>query len=157
MARQENWIERAAELQKAIHDIAPNDHPRTGSHGSASHHALFEKYVTELRDAKELAQGWWGALINTDEEDRTGNRDQAIANVEARRPVGPVAHGAVIEAVRKFWLECVAINQQVEDAMRVAPEELVLGWLMAEYQDLAEFLSGIPFWPIGLDRQENWV
>jgi hypothetical protein len=151
-----DWLERATELLRAIQDVAPDDHPRVGSEGSTTHRDLFDQYLTELREAKELAEGWWEALIATEEEDRTGDREQAIANVEGRRPVGPVAHGAIIEVVRKFWLACAALNRQVSEVERVAPEEFVLGWLTSEYQDLAAFLSRLPYWPIGLD-QTNWV
>lgn len=157
MERKSDWIERATELQRAIQDVAPTDHPRTGSVGSSRHYALFDQYLTELREAKELAEDWWEALIDAEEEDRTGDRDQAIANVEGRRSVGPVAHGAVVEVVRKFWVECAALNRQVGETERVAPEEFVLGWLMNEYQEFAAFLSDLPFWPIGLDWEGNWV
>lgn len=158
MAAKSDWKERTTQLQQAIQDVAPDGHPRMGSVGSLRHRALFRRYLVELSEAKELAEDWWSALIDAEEEDRTGDREQAVKNVELRRPVGPVGHGAVIEVVRRFWLECAALNREVDETDRVAPEEFVLGWLLGpEYQELAKFLSNLPFWPMGLDWEGNWV
>ncbi len=158
MATTAEWNARVGAMLDAIQDVAPQGHPPRGGPGSAPHRGLFRQYVEALRQAKILADAWWQALIDTEEEDRTGDREQAVENVRMRRPVGPVAHGAVIAAIREFWLRCAALNREVAEQERVAPEEFVLGWLAAlNHLDLAEFLAGLPFWPIGMDTKGNWV
>jgi hypothetical protein len=157
MRKNPNWRARATMLLQAARDAAPPGHPPPGGGGAPAHTALFRQYLKELRAAHETAMGWWGALLLAEEE-RTVDHDAAVDNVDERRPVGPVAHGEVIAVVRKFWLECAALNGRSEAADRVAPEEFVLGWLLKrEQNDLAEFLSAFPFWPIGMDFQGNWV
>ena len=38
------------------------------------------------------------------------------------------------------------------------PEEFLLRWLVTDRLDeLAEFLAGMPYWPIGMDEDGNWV
>jgi hypothetical protein len=141
----------------AVKDVASLDHPSGGSAGSARHRSLFEEYVQKLRKHKREGEKWFKALIDS-EEKKTGDRDQAIANVKERRPVGPVSYPYVTGTVRKYWLACVSLNQELAKVERVAPEEFILGWLMQRgYDDLAEFLSGYPFWPVGLDDNDNWV
>jgi len=50
------------------------------------------------------------------------------------------------------------LNGRVTQDQKVAPEELVLAWLIyANHLELAEFLADLPFWPIGLDQKGNWV
>jgi hypothetical protein len=157
MRRNPNWRARASALLQAARDVAPPGHPPAGGNGSQRHAALFGRYLKALRAAHESATGWWGAILEAEEE-RTQDEAVAAENVDERRPVGPVAHGEVIAAVRQFWLECAALNEKVAPAERVPPEEFVLGWLIKrEQNELAEFLSAFPFWPIGLDFEGHWV
>jgi hypothetical protein len=152
------WRSRIQNLIAAAKDVAPEDHPSSAkSDLSKKHRALFKEYLAELGEAKETAEGWWGALILAEEE-RTDDHDQAVENVEERRPVGPSVHGSVIAVVRKYWLACDSLNRLVDRPERVPPEEFVLGRLVdGNHDDFAEFLAGFPFWPIGLDREGNWI
>ena len=151
------WIAKIQNMIAAIKDVAPADHPDASKlEMSKKHRALFKEYLADLAEAREIAEGWWGALILAEEE-RTGDREQAIAIVKRRRPVGPAVHGSVIAVIRKYWLACDSLNRLSEPSARVAPEEFVLGNLLdGEHDGHAEFLSGIPFWPIGLDREGRW-
>jgi hypothetical protein len=118
---------------------------------------LFAAYVSELRRAKQDVEEWWKTLIDA-EEKRTGDRKQAVQNVKERRPPGPVIHGSIQAIIRKYWLECAKLNQVLVPSDQVPPEDLLLGWLMnGENEDLAEFLSAIRYWPIGMDHKGNWV
>ena len=87
--------------------------------GSAAHQALFRQYVKDLEAAKEDAEDWWESLIDTEEE-RVGDRDQAVENVNERRPTGLMSLGASDAVVREYWLKCDALNQKTKD-----PEERV--------------------------------
>jgi hypothetical protein len=152
-----DWKERAQSLLRAVKDLDVVDHPAENSPGSASHRALFEQYTARLRRHRHKGEAWLNKLIES-EERQTGDREQAVANVLERRPVGAVAHPMVTGTVRRYWLACDSLNRAVPASQRVAPEEFVLLWLMrAGHDDLAEFLSAYPFWPIGLDSGGRWV
>jgi hypothetical protein len=152
-----DWTERARLLVQAVRDVQPVGHPRPNSTGSSRHHVLFESYVKRLREHKRVSEAWINALIDSEEEE-TGDRDQAIANVLERRPIGAVSHPFVTGTVRKYWLACVSLNGEVQRADQVAPEEFILLWLMQRgHVDLAELLAGYPFWPVGMDADGRWV
>jgi hypothetical protein len=153
------WRQRAVNLLRAVRDVAPDDHPPSSRARAAPgpHRALFDDYLRDLGEARQHANGWIQSIIDK-EEDRTGDRQEAIRIVSERRPVGAVAHGVVIATVRRYWLACDALNREADPPRRVAPEDLVLGWLVEEgHDDLAEFLAGLPYWPIGLDTDDHWV
>lgn len=155
-----DWQQRVEDLRQVVRDVAPVGHPPPGGTGTGRHRVLFEQYVSELTPSVRSAQEWFEGLIEVEEE-RTQDRAQAEEAVRGRRPVGPVADGGVIAVVRKFWLDCAAINDEV-DGIRtgeaVAPEDFILTWLLQEgYEELAEFLSSLPFWPMGLDPDGHWV
>jgi|CXWL01.1.fsa_nt_gi hypothetical protein len=152
-----DWRDRAQLLLQAVKDVAPHDHPRKGSMGSSHHHELFKEYVEELYKHKQEGEKWLESLVDS-EERRTGDRSQAITNVMERRPIGALSYPYVTGTVRKFWLACVALNEQLPPLEKVAPEEFALEWLMQQgYDDLAEFISGYPYWPIGLNGFNIWV
>jgi len=152
------WADRAARLVRAVRDVAPPGHPLAGMPGSARHAELFRQYVEALADGVEEAKDWWQALIDN-EQSRTIDPQLALANVRSRRPAGPVTYGSVVHVVRTYWLACAALNERAKvEADAVAPEELVLVWLArSQRRDLAEFLSGLPFWPLGLDDKGRWI
>lgn len=152
-----DWKVNAQLLLQAAKDIAPPGHPRSGSVGSIRHQALFEQYVLKLEKYKREGEAWINGLIDF-EENKTGDRNQAIENVKDRRPVGAVSDPSVTGVVRKFWLACVSLNRELAEEERVPPEEFILEWLILKgYEELAEFLTGYPFWPLGLDDHDHWV
>jgi hypothetical protein len=121
------------------------------------HRRLFTQYLAQLEKAKIAGEGWYAGLIGSEEE-ITGDHDQAVANVRARRPVGPVCHPDVTGTIRSYWLKCVNLNSQVDDSQRVAPEEFLLGWLIGlGHDDLSEFVARYPFWPMGLNFEGKWI
>ena len=152
------WKERAGRLLQAAKDFSPNADYPPHSQGSTAHQTLFRQYIKALEAAKEDAESWWGSLIYT-EQKRVGDRDQAVVNVTARRPTGPMSHGASDAVVREYWLKCDALNRKAKNPEeRVAPEEFLLLWLVNNrLTALAEFLADMPYWPIGMDEDGNWV
>jgi hypothetical protein len=152
------WKERARRLLQAAKDFSPAAEYPLGSRGSAAHQALFRQYVKGLNAAKEHSENWWQSLIYA-EEKRTGNRAQAEENVNERRPTGVMSLGASDAVVREYWLKCDALNRRTKNPeQRVAPAEFLLLWLVDNRLDeLAEFLAGMPYWPIGMDEEGNWV
>ncbi len=156
------WKRRAQQLIQMIQDLgAITEHPvnlfQSISAGSYPHQRLFEDYVKDLRQAKQWTEGWWQALIQT-EMLRTPDYDFAIEKVKRRWPLGPTPTKKIITVVRKYWLACDRLNKQVQPHERVSPVTFILQWLMErEHDDLAEFLTGFPYWPVGLDEDGNWV
>ena len=148
-----HWRERVEALLAAVQDVksGPSD-----LHPSRAHLDLFDGYVRELRAAKQGADTWWNSLIET-EAARSGNQILASRIVKLRWPVGPVAHKYVIAVVRKFWLACEEINGDAVADYRFRPEHLVLKLLVPNHPELAEFLSALPFWPMGIDAKGNWI
>jgi hypothetical protein len=152
----ENWRDRAQALMQAARDVSPDEKSGMPSSFSQPHRLLFDKYLAELRVAKQWAERWWQSLIDV-EQHRTRDVERARRNVVIRWPVGRVAHQGVIAVVRRFWLECDALNRKAEGGQRVAPEEFVLGRLIRSEPSLAEFLSDLPFWPLGMDEHDHWI
>lgn len=131
------------------------------------HTALFEAYVSELRAARELADGWWSSLQASDAE-----------RPERRWPFGAASHPWVIAVYRKYYLACEELNQQLAESVpsrraravaesdwgrdddepevtQVPPRTLVVEQLEREgLTDLHELVLMLPFVPIGLKNQE---
>jgi len=157
MTQLRDWQERAVELVRAVTDLGVPEHPAPGSKGTPQHRKLFKAYVAELTEASDAAEGWWHSLIETEEE-RSDGHDEAVELVRERHPGGPVGHKFVMAAVRKAWLACDVLNKRLPPGDRVRPEELALAWLVREgHPKLAEFLSQLAYWPIGLDESGTWV
>ena len=152
------WKERVRRLLQAAKDFSPGRAYPTHSRGTAAHEALFRQYVADLKAAKKRSENWWESLINT-EETRTRNRARAEENVIDRRPTGLMSLGASDTVVRDYWLKCDAVNRKTRNPEeRVAPEEFLLLWLVNDrLNDLAQFLADMPYWPIGMDENGNWV
>ena len=154
-----DWRVRAQALLQAPRDVVPPVQVLqvAAEMGSPKHRDLFREYVSELRRVKKWAEDWWQALLRA-EESRIGDPGLALQNVRGRWPVGPAATQRVVAVIRRFWLACATLNEQNRNAGQVAPEVLLLQWLMGEgHDDLAEFLSRIPFWPVGLDPDGRWI
>jgi hypothetical protein len=157
MAQQGDWRTRMMDLVNAVSDLGVPEHPAAGGRGTAGHQTVFRRYVDELEGASRTAHAWWQGLIDVEEE-RADGRDEALQNVLERHPGGAVSHKFVIAAVRRGWLACDVLNRTLPEADRVRPEDLALTWLgQRGHADLAEFLSRLAYWPIGLDDQSNWV
>lgn len=75
---------------------------------------IFEGYLAELRAAHAAASGWWATLL-AQEAARGANAADAEAAVDARWPMGPVSHPAVIATFRKWALECQRLNDAAGD------------------------------------------
>lgn len=154
----ETWRDRVHALLQAMRDVyggaatAPS-----ASELTSPQRVLFEGYVHDLRRAKGGAQKRWDAMVAA-EFGRTGDLNRAEKNVERRIPLGRVVDPGVIAVVRKYWRECDALNAQLPEGARVRAEDFLLRFLLQSgHDDLAEFLAGLPYWPIGLDAEKHWV
>ena len=133
----------------------PPESPDPVRQGEAAenHENLFARYVAELQWAVSEAIPWWDALVRRRVE-RGESEEAAIrANYELR-PAGPASRPEVVWVVRSFWLRCAHLNQTLPVDRRVRPEVFLLKWLQSstQYGVLVAVLSGMPYWPIGLDE-----
>jgi hypothetical protein len=125
------------------------------------HEELFTEYVQALRQAKIEAEEWWTTLLDA-ETRRASTLNQAVVNLKRRWPVGPASHPYVIAVLRKFFLACEALNDELADAgdedEEVYPHTFVSEWLLDdETDDLADFMGDLTYWPIGLDSDGDFV
>jgi len=143
-------------LIRSVKDVVPSPPGVALTAASKPYRTLFEAYLAELRTAKGWAEKWWDSLIEA-EQARGRSRKRAVANVKSSWPVGAVAHKGIIGVIRKYWLECQKLNQKAAESKRLPPEEFIMGWLIRQDETLAAFLSDLPFWPMGIDEEGNWV
>jgi hypothetical protein len=74
------------------------------------------------------------------------------------QPAGAAFDARVVAVVRKYWLACDVLNQKVAEDVRISPQVFLLEWLLREReQEALEVLAGMPYWPIGMDPNGNWV
>jgi len=152
-------------LARLIH--APSDLVRWDAHigwkprssSSVAHRELFERYCAELAGAvREASDNWNGELHGwAAEEGRTP--DQAKETMWKTYPAGPAAFPPFVALVRRYWLACDELNRQVPVEQAVRPEQFMLGWLNDEssHEELVAVLACMPYWPMGMDFEGNWI
>ena len=124
---------------------------------STRHRELFRRYMRELKSAIPDTMQWWNGLVQA-AKDELGTRERALLQTWQERPAGPVSDPTLIALIRKYWLSCDGLNRELPPAKQVAPEVFLLRWLQDEGEDEAvEILSGMPYWPMGLDSKGRWI
>ena len=130
--------------------------PIRNAAASPAHRALFADYKKHLDGAIRKALAWWDDMVKA-AIDRGADPAAAEKEVYHRTFSGPAARGEVIWTLRTYWLKCVAANREVPVEQRVPPQVMLLGWLVDERLDeWVTVLTGLPYWPIGLEDGE-WV
>jgi len=145
---------------------APRDLARCGAapapqrprgSGSDAHRALFEEYVEILRALARESLDWWNETLVA----RTRAASDPIrAEREAwlARPAGPASFPGFVAFVRDYWLECARLNEAAPEALRVAPESLLVDWLLDGDHGLeVAVVACMPYWPLGLDASGRWI
>ena len=124
---------------------------------SADHLRLFTAYRAHLERALTTAVDWWCRIIRQRElEGRS--RDDAILAAFDLVFCGAVSHLDVIGVIRAYWLACEAINAQLPRTSWLAPERMLLAWLLDGHHDSwVAILTAMPYWPLGLDENGVWV
>ena len=158
----------ARRVQDGMHRLlsAPRDLKRWDAHigdpspqsASPEHLLLFDAYKSQLRVTAKRAEETW--------DSETAWRAKQHGNaVEAHReqwiefPAGPAAQPDFIALVRRTWLACDALNKIVPAYQAVAPEVLLLKWPAEEFpldHVVIKVLCCMPYWPLGLDKADNW-
>jgi len=119
--------------------------------------SLFAEYEEVISIVVSVALEWWAGTI----EARAGlssNADEAIREAWMARPAGPAAYPGFVALIRDYWLACDNLNKQVPQSQRVSPEDFLLSWLLdGRHEREVKVLACMPYWPIGLDADGNWV
>lgn len=129
--------------------------PKFGA--TSLHQGLYLSYAELLNLAADQAVKWWVGMINR-MIDQGVKVEDAIRECYMERLAGPASHPHIVFVVRKYWLECEAINGRIDYPNRVPPEVFLLAWLVDDRcEQPVQVLSAMPYWPIGLDEDGNWV
>jgi hypothetical protein len=132
---------------------------------------LIEQFAADLMAVRTFAEAWWRDLLDR-EEQATGSLTAALAAIKLRWPAGPVTHPRVIAVVRQYYFSAERLNSQIAaerkdeteilelsqaDVDELIDEEVAPSTLLKEgletskWGDLSDFLSALPYWPIGMD------
>jgi hypothetical protein len=123
---------------------------------ASRHDRLFDDYVQELRKAKGAAETWWKKLIVA-EMRKGGSREEAVSRIKRRWPMGPASHPYVVAVLRKYWLACEKLEQEIiagkretDDEAPIPPSAFLCESLLdGKHTKLAVFISPLNYWPIG--------
>jgi len=145
---------------QAIREVAPPNHPmsRRMQQGSIRHQSLFDEYLAVLRQSRQKAERRWDGLIERLVA-RTGvDRDRALRDLWAKSPAGPGTHTEFLATIRRYWLKCAELNDDVPGDERVPPEEFILRWPAdAGAHDCVDMLTRLTYMPVGLNKEGRWV
>jgi len=125
---------------------------------SAEHRELFDEYCAALdAGVRAAVENWTGELHGWAADGRTPA--EARATMWETYPAGPAAFPPFVALVRRFWLRCDALNRQVPAAKAVRPEQFMLGWLreVPEREEAVAVIASMPYWPLGMDPQGQWI
>lgn len=122
---------------------------------SEFHRLAFAAYLRALERALGEAEDAW--LRERDGHERRGlTRDDASARMFVDHPCGLVDHPAPIGVLQAYWALALEIDAKLPPERSVAPEQLLLGWLIeagegTPIETWVEALTALPYWPIALD------
>ncbi len=118
--------------------------------------ALFEQYREGYVYLHGHCLRWWRGCIASAQQPGM-SRDEALDEAYAQRAAGPASAPEFVWFIRHFWLRVDALNRTLPLERRVAPQDLLLGWLAEAGDDESvELATAMPYWPIGLDDQGQW-
>jgi len=131
--------------------------PVPGVTGSRLHKELFEEYREEVDYVTAVALTWWEETLSA-RKNIADHEHQAERNAWIDRPAGPASYPGLVALVRDYWLACHELNRDTPEHERIPPWTFMLGWLLdGDYRQCVSVLACMPYWPIGLDRDGNWV
>jgi hypothetical protein len=131
--------------------------PIDRSRASPRHQQAYARYLERLEQVLDVVEHWWAGTLEQ-QLDQGVTRDKALEQAYRAHFAGPAAAPELVWVVRSFWLECVAINEETPESERVPPEVFLLHWLTQDQRtDAVEVLTGMPYWPIGLDADGRFT
>jgi hypothetical protein len=122
----------------------------------ANHAQLRQAYLDDLRWAKgEASEQYENRIRSIADERFEGDEARAREAVEQEQP--PCTYRRVIGVIRKYWLACDRLNDSLPPLQRIPPLVFIFDSLANDAPDLYEFLSPMPFWPMGQDAAGRWI
>lgn len=116
------------------------------------HRTLFERYVAELREAREAAVRWWDALVDAEPGE---NGDEREASAKLRWPDGAASHPAVIGVMQKYLRLCDELNHRFPRPQQVSLNRFAIDLVDSKRsEDVSDFLQ-LSYWPLGFDESEE--
>jgi hypothetical protein len=136
---------------------APVWEPKPNALGSASHKQLFVQYLEEVDFVTAVALDWWKQTLAARKKIASDPK-RAAHDAWIDRPAGPASYPGLVALTRDYWLACHQLNLEVPEELRVPPWTFLLSWLLnGSYGQAVSVLACMPYWPIGLDEDGNWV
>lgn len=128
-----------------------------GGASSAAHRHLLGEYRRELSIVIPAALDWWAETL-TARQRYASDPDEALRQAWIVRPAGPASYSGFVALIRDYWLACHRLNLKALEAERVPPEVFLLASLLdGGYTDAVKVIACMPYWPIGMDQNGNWV
>jgi hypothetical protein len=128
--------------------------PAAGAH--AELRRLFEHYHKGYEFLEPHCMRWWRGCIAAAHEPGMSH-DQAVDAAYDRRLAGPASAPEFVWFIRHYWLLCDKCNRELGLDQRVAPQDLLLQWLVdAGDHDAVRLATAMPYWPVGQDAQGRW-
>lgn len=125
--------------------------------GSRRHKQLFEEYREEVDYVTAVALEWWKETLGAREQ-IAAHKHLVKRDAWIDRPAGPASYPGLVALIRDYWLAVHELNSDTAEQERVPPWIFLLGWLLdGNYGQCVSVLACMPYWPIGLDRDGNWV
>ncbi len=117
---------------------------------------LFDHYLEGYQFMQPHCMRWWRGLIAAAQQGGI-SREDAVLNAYDSRSAGPASAPEFVWFIRHHWLLCDEINQRLQIERRVAPQDLLLKWLLErEHTEAVHLATAMTYWPIGLDDQGRW-
>jgi hypothetical protein len=131
--------------------------PAASRTGSPQHFELFDAYKDDVDYVTAAALQWWEETVGA--RKRLAPDDPKVVRTAwMSRPAGPASYPGLVALIRDYWLACHRLNLETAESQRVPPWAFLLEWLLGgNYNQCVSVLACMPYWPIGLDRDGNWV
>ena len=134
------------------------DPPITPIAAPAAPRELFAESERALAVVVKQALDWWKQRLAVMRRREGVNHKQALRLLYGETVAGPASAPQVVWVVRTYWLACEELNAPLPVAERVPPETFLIGWIAdGNHPEALDVLSGMTYWPIGLDAGGNWV
>lgn len=147
-------------LEQGLDLFYPLSERRQGKRGiearPSSYLMIYREYVAILNSSTVNAVTWWNSLVVRANE-QIGDVDKSIRLNYELRPAGPASHPFIVATVREYWLKLTQLPKNDTDDVELFPPTILLNWLIEDgFTDMSDLLTGMPYWPIGLDENGNW-
>ena len=120
--------------------------------------ALYLAYRRDLEAALRLAERWWSGVVKRASPGLFSRKKDALSCAYEAAFAGPASCLELLGVVHGYWVSCVELNATLAEAVRIPPEVMLLHWLLdGKHDSWVQCLTGMPYWPIGLDADGRWV